>query len=157
MSETPALLAEKLQAEGQKLYTYLSTLSDAQWQTSIYTEGAEWTVRSILAHLVTAEKAFIKLFENVRQGGPGASEDFDIDRYNAAQQARTHELTSTELLEQFQATRAAMIQWVAGIEQADLAKKGRHAAMGITSIEEMIKMVYLHNQMHLRDIKKAVK
>ncbi len=157
MSETPALLARKLQAEGQKLHTYLSTLTDAQWQTSIYTEGAEWTVRAILAHLVTAEKAFIKLFENVRQGGPGASEDFDIDRYNAAQQARTHELTSAELLNQFQATRAAMIQWVAGIEQADLAKKGRHAAMGITSLEEMIKMVYLHNQMHLRDIKKAVK
>jgi hypothetical protein len=29
--------------------------------------------------------------------------------------------------------------------------------MGITSIEEMLKMVYLHNQMHLRDLKKAIK
>jgi uncharacterized damage-inducible protein DinB len=157
MPETPASLAEKLTREGEKLYSYLSELSESQWQTTIYAEGSEWTARSILAHLVTAEKAFLKLFENVRQGGPGAAEDFDVDRYNASQQTKTRDLAPAELLEQFQSTRAEMVKWTSSLEQADLAKRGRHAAMGITSIEEMLKMVYLHNQMHLRDLKKAIK
>ena len=156
MPDTPASLAAKLQTEGDKMTAFFSALADADWQKTVYTEGSEWTVRSVLSHLLTAERAFLKLFENVRQGGPGASEDFDVDRYNASQQAKTKDISPAELLAGFKSTRAEMVAWVSALEQDDLAKKGRHAAMGLTTLQEMIKMIYLHNQMHLRDMKKSL-
>src|SRR5512140_1911362 len=76
-------LAAKLEAEGEKMSAFFAGLALEQWNAEVYTEGSVWTVRSILAHLMTAERAFVKLFENIRQGGPGVSEDFVIDRYNA--------------------------------------------------------------------------
>jgi uncharacterized damage-inducible protein DinB len=156
MSETPAFLAEKLQSEGRRLVEFFSSLSGAQWEKEVYTEGTTWTVRNVLAHFVTAERGFVKLFEQIRQGGPGASEDFSIDRYNASQQEKTRDWTPQQLLEQFQAVRAEMVQWVRGLTESDLQRIGRHPFLGETTLGEMIKMVYLHNQLHYRDVKRAI-
>ena len=152
-----AELVQKLKSEGEKYAAIFADLTDEQWQKEVYTEGSVWTVRSILAHLVTAERGLAKLFANIRDGGPGASEDFDIDRYNASQQDKTRELTPQELLEQYRAVRAEMIAWVSSLDEADLDKTGRHPFMGHTTLREMIKLVYLHNQLHYRDLKKVLK
>ncbi len=156
MSEA-AELAEKLKAEGEKVSGYFAALAEPQWSTPVYTEGATWTIRSILAHLMTAERAFIKLFEDIRQGGPGAAVDFVIDRYNARQQEKTRDLSPSELLEQYRDTRAQMMAWVSRLEDSDLERTGRHPFLGVTTLREMIKMVYIHNQTHYRDIRKALK
>jgi len=152
-----AELVQKLKSESEKYAAIFADLTDEQWQKEVYTEGSVWTVRSILAHLVTAERGLAKLFANIRDGGPGASEDFDIDRYNASQQEKTRELTPRELLEQYRAVRAEMIAWVSSLDEADLDKTGRHPFMGHTTLREMIKLVYLHNQLHYRDLKKVLK
>lgn len=156
MSET-AELAEKLKSEGAKFAAFFAGLTDAEWQTEVYTEGSVWTIRNILAHLMTAERAFVKLFEDVRQGGPGASEDFSIDRYNARQQEKMKELTPSELLDQYKSIRAQMVAWVSGINDSDLEKTGRHPYLDITTLREMVKMVYIHNQIHYRDVRKVLK
>jgi uncharacterized protein (TIGR03083 family) len=156
MPETPAFLAERLKSEGEKTAAFFAALAPGQWQTLVYTEGAEWTVRNVLAHYVTAEQGFIKLFADICAGGPGARADFDIDRYNASQQAKARDLAPAELVEKFQATRAAMADWVATLSAADLQKQGRHPFLGQTTLAEMIKMVYRHNQIHYRDLRKAL-
>lgn len=156
MTETVEL-AGKLNSEGEKLSGFFAGLTDEQWKTEVYTEGSVWTIRNILAHLVTAERAFVKLFEQIRQTGKGVSEDFSIDRYNARQQEKTAELTARELLEQFKSVRIDMIQWVLGINDSDLERTGRHPFLGTTTLREMIKMVYIHNQMHYRDLKRVLK
>lgn len=151
---TAAWLSEKLQKEGDKVVAYFSELTDDQWVTEVYSEEATWDVRSILAHFVTAERGLHKLFENIRQGGLGASDDFSITRYNARQQEKTSHLSRKELLDQFIEVRADLARWVSKLSQDDLAKEGRHPFMGQVQLAEMIKMVYLHNQMHFRDIGK---
>ncbi len=156
MSETTQL-AQKLTSEGEKLAAFLESLSEQQWKTEVYTEGAVWTIRSILAHLVTAESAFIKLFDSIREGGPGVSEEFSIDRYNARQQEKTSALQVSELLLQFRDVRAEMVRFVSGLQDEDLEKIGRHPFLQRTTLREMIKMVYLHNQIHYRDLKKVLK
>ena len=152
-----AELVQKLKSEGKKYAAIFAGMTDEQWTKEVYTEGSVWTVRNILAHLVTAERAFTKLFPSIREGGPGASKDFDIDRYNASQQEKTRELTPQELLEQYRAVRAEMIAWVSSLDEADLDKTGRHPFMGHTTLREMIKLVYLHNQLHYRDLRKVLK
>ena len=156
MSET-AELAEKLKAEGERFAQYFSELSDEQWQSEVYTEGTTWSVRNVLSHFVTSERGLLKLFEQIRLGGAGSSDDFSIDRYNAAQQQRTRDATPAELLEQYKSVRANSITWVTGLKDEELEIKGRHPFLGETIIREMIKMLYIHNQTHYRDMKKVLK
>jgi hypothetical protein len=156
MPETPAFLSERLKTEGEKTTAFFAALTADQWNSLVYTEGAEWTVRNVLAHYVTAEKGFVKLFTDVRDGGTGARADFDIDRYNASQQAKTKELTPVELLEQFKTIRAEMAAWVAALTDGDLQKQGRHPFLGVATLAEMVKMVYRHNQIHYRDLRKSL-
>ena len=151
-----SLLADKLKHEGEKSVKYLESLGDEQWKIEIYTEGTVWTIRNILAHLMTSERAFVRLFENIRQGKMGVSDDFVIDRYNASQQKKTKELGSQELLQLFKSVRGDMIAWVLLVSDSDLEKIGRHPFLGQTTLREMIKMVYLHNQIHIRDIKNGI-
>lgn len=150
-------LADKLKSEGEKFYSLFAGLADEQWEMEVYTEGETWTIRNVLSHFVTSERGLLKLFERIRTTGEGASEDFSIDRYNAAQQQRTKELPVRELLEQYKEVRSNSVAWVSGLKEEELEIKGRHPFLGMTSIREMLKMLYIHNQTHYRDMKKVLK
>ena len=152
----PVDLAEKLKSEGERILGIFSRLTDAQWEIKVYTEGTVWTVRDVLSHFVTSERGLVKLFEQIRSGGTGVPDDFSIDRYNASQQEKTKELRQHELLEQYKTVRTNSVAWVSGLEESDLEISGRHPFLGQTTLREMIKMLYLHNRIHYRDIKKIL-
>jgi len=155
MPGSPEFLAKRLRSEGEKMAVFFAGLGDPDWDQTVYTEGGEWSVRNVLAHFVTAEKAFFKLFSQIVSGGEGASRDYDVDRFNARQQEKTKALLPKDLLIQFQEVRAKMADWVEALDEADLEKDGRHPFLGETTLEEMIKLVYRHNQIHYRDIRKG--
>ena len=157
MSSEITELAEKLKLEGEKIYSIFSDFTDNQWNAEVYTEGTTWTIRNILSHLVTSERGLIKLFEQIRQGGEGSSLDFSIDRYNASMQARSKDLSVVELLNQYKEIRANSIAWISSLKDDELEIMGRHPFLGLTTIREMIKMLYIHNQTHYRDMKKVLK
>ena len=156
MSEI-AELAEKLRSEGDKIVSIFSGLSEDQWNREVYTEGTTWTIRNVLSHFVTSERGLLKLFEQIRQGGAGAADDFSIDRYNAAMQARMKEASPQELLEQYKEVRAHAVAWVSGLKESELEIPGRHPFLGQTAIRDMIKMLYIHNLNHYRDMKKVLR
>ena len=156
MSEITELV-EKLRSEGEKFIKIFSNLTDDQWKAEVYTEGTTWTIRNVLSHFVTSERGLVRLFESIRQGGAGSSDDFSIDRYNAGQQQKTKDLTPAELLEQYKEIRANSISWVSGLKDEDLEIKGRHPFLGETVIREMVKMLYIHNQLHYRDLKRILR
>jgi hypothetical protein len=149
-------LAEKLKSEGEKFVGIFSALTDEQWQAEVYTEGTTWTIRNVLSHFVTSERGLVKLFEQIRQGGSGAADDFSIDRYNASQQDKTKALSVAELLEKYKSTRAETVTWVSSLKESELEIVGRHPFLEMTTLREMIKMLYLHHQMHYRDLKKVL-
>lgn len=150
-------LADKLKTEGEKVISVFSGFSDHEWTREVYTEGDTWTIRNVLAHFVTSERGLIKLFEQIRQGGSGAADDFSIDRYNAAMQERTKDASPAELVEQFKQIRENSIAWVSGLKEEELEIIGRHPFLQMTTIREMIKMLYIHNMTHFRDMKKVIK
>jgi len=150
-------LAEKLKTEGDRFVSIFSALTDDQWNQEVYTEGTTWTIRNVLSHFVTSERGLIKLFEQIRQGGTGAADDFSIDRYNAAMQERSKDSTAPELLEQYKKVRASSIAWVSSLKDEELEIMGRHPFLQMTTIREMIKMLYIHNMTHYRDVKKSMK
>lgn len=150
-------LADKLKSEGEKFFALFAGLTDAQWQAKVYTEGETWTIRNVLAHFVTSERGLVQLFERIRLTGEGAADDFSIDRYNTSQQQKTKDSSPQELLEQYRAVRADSVAWTLSLSETDLEKQGRHPFLGKTTLREMIKMLYLHNQIHYRDMKKVLK
>jgi hypothetical protein len=156
MSETNDL-ADKLTSEGEKFYSLFAGLTDDQWNMEVYTEGATWTIRNVLAHFVTSERGLVKLFERIRVGGEGVPEDFSIDYYNARQQEKAKDLSAQELLEQYKEVRSDTVAWTQSISDDDLEKQGRHPYLGVTKIREMLKTLYVHNQLHYRDMKKVLK
>ena len=156
MSEVTEL-AEKLKSEGERMASIFGSLRDDQWNQEVYTEGTTWTIRNVLSHFVTSERGLVKLFEQIRQGNTGSPDDFSIDRYNAAMQERTKDLSMRELLDQYRQVRANTVAWVSGLQENDLDITGRHPFLGQTQLREMIKMLYIHNLTHYRDMKKTLK
>jgi len=150
-------LADKLQSEGEKFFSIFAGLTDDQWQKEVYTEGATWTIRNVLSHFVTSERGLVKLFERIRATGEGSPDNFSIDRYNASQQEKTKDLSPQELLEQYKSVRADTVAWTLSLSESDLEKQGRHPFLGTTTLRDAIKMLYMHNQLHYRDMKKVLK
>lgn len=157
MPETPERLAERLSSESQKTVEFFRSLSPAQWDCIVYTDGPVWTARHLLAHFVSAEQALKRLVEDVYAGGAGTPEDFDIDGFNAGEVAELVRRTPDALLHEFKASRLAFIALVTQMETADLANRGRHPFLGWVALEDMIKMLYRHDQIHLRDLRRLLK
>ena len=156
MPETPESLAERLNAEGEKTAAFFASLTDAQWQASVFTEGATWKVRNVLVHLTTSEKNIPSLFANIRDGVAGAPKSFNLEAYIAEQSQLAAALSSQELIEQFKAVRASVVAFVATLSAADLEKRGYHPVVGLTTLADMIEGICIHNQIHIRDLTRAV-
>lgn len=156
MPDSVQLLVERLDSEGNKTVSIFQQLHDPDWDTVLYADGEEWTVRQLLAHFVTAEVGMQRLVENILQGGSGSAEDFDIDAYNARHVSRLHEAQPAALLEMFANQRRQTIAQVARLTAADLLRGGRHPYLGQTTLADIIKMMYRHNQIHQRDLRRAL-
>jgi hypothetical protein len=154
--EAPEKLSDRLRREGDKIDAFFTRIPVEGWDSEVYTEDSTWTVRNVLAHLVTSERAFLRLFDNILMGGGGFPEDFSIDSFNADQQEKVKDLAPDELMGEFLKARSEMCTFVAGLTGDELELEGRHPFLHQVSLMEMIKMVYLHNQIHIRDVRKAI-
>lgn len=156
MTEHNNALAAKLASEGERTREFFEALPEEAWRRLVYSDGAQWDARETLAHLIQAETSLRALFEQVTAGGEGAPADFDIERFNHEHTGQLAQLSRDELLQRYAEERITTVAFASGLTHAQLAMRGRHPAMGDSSIEDMLKMVYLHNSMHVRDIKRAV-
>jgi hypothetical protein len=149
-------LVRRLGEECERTLSFFRELSPEQWRQVIYSEGAHWTVREVLAHFVAAEFSMARLVENVLAGGMGTPEGFDLDDYNQRRVGKLEGRTPEELLEQFAEQRRAAIEIVKTLDEVDLGRKGRHPFLGVAPLEDIIQMMYRHNAIHQREIRKAL-
>ena len=156
MPDSPARLAERLRTEGEKSLEFFANLPEQAWEVEIYTDGAVWKLHQIIAHYASSEAAFGLLIEAILEGGSGAAEDFDLNRFNRKEVSKLSGLAYPELLRRYQEYRRENIARVARMLPADLERQGRHPFMGVTTMEEIIKMIYRHNQIHQREVRQAL-
>lgn len=149
-------LVRRLVSDGDKTVEFFRELPPEAWEQQVYTTGGRWSVRMVLAHFVFAERALFRLIADVAAGGKGAPQDLDIDRFNEAEAAPFRSTPPSELLEAFREARAATIRLAGGLDLPDLAKPGYHPWFGDVELGEMLKLVYRHNMIHLRDIRSAI-
>jgi len=146
-------LVARLQKGNDKTLETLHSLSKEQWQRVLYEEPYPWTVRDMVAHLLSAEKGLRRIAKNVKAGGPGAPQGFDYDAHNAEEQVRLAGVPSKKLLVSLADARAATIAWVSELDEAILDRTGYHPALGEITLEMLINAFHGHQLMHMRDLK----
>lgn len=156
-AELIAELAASLDAEGQRTVEFWHGLTPEQLQTQVYTDGLAWKAHDLLAHFVEVEGSIIKIIRRIAEGGEGVPADFDINRWNAR---HTTEMSAKHddawLIDEFARRRAENVAWVRSLTPEQLERRGRHPALGETEIKHMLKLIYIHLQGHMRDIKRAL-
>jgi uncharacterized protein (TIGR03083 family) len=156
MGERIDALTARLAEKGEETAAFFRSLGPEDWEAQIYTEGQGWTVRQVLCHFVSTERAFARLLEEIPAGGTGVPEGLDVDAFNAAQVARLDGIAPDALIEQFEAARAAMIALLRGFDEADLDRQAHHPWLGFDRVEKFVKLVYRHNMIHQRDVRRAL-
>ncbi len=156
MPDRKELILKRLADEGEKTAAFFKGLADSQWGQQVYTTGPLWRTRELLAHFVSAEGTFAYYGRDILVGGSGAPEDFVIDEFNATQVSGLKEATTADLIQQFEAARAEIVQIVRDMADADFDRIGRHPWFGRVPLENMLKLIYRHNMIHQRDISKAL-
>lgn len=156
MSDLPQDLAARLRSEAEKTCAFFETLAQQAWEQQVYVEGAGWKVREIMAHLLAAEVAFQLLIRDITAGGEGSPEDLDLNAYNERRVGKLAGASPAQLLEQFAQAREVTAGLVAGLQPEDLDRTGRHPFLGVAPLRDMIKLIYRHNQIHQREIRRGL-
>ena len=156
MTERRAEIIAKLEKNLKNSTSFFRSLSGEQLTTQVYTDGAEWTVKQILAHFITIERSMHWLFKNILSGGSGSPDDFDVDRFNLTQTKKLDGLTVDDLIEQFKSVREGTIAIVRGMKEQDLNREGMHVFLGHSKLERFITWAYEHVHIHEDDIRKAL-
>jgi len=156
MSTELSHIRTRLAFEGEKAANYFETLSAADWEQQVYTTGSSWQVRQVLAHFISAERAYQKYIEDVLIGGAGAPRDLDIDAFNEAEAPALSAVPIVDLIARYRQTRADTLGLTDRLEEADLSRLGYHPWFGEKELAWYLKLLYRHNTMHLQDVRKAI-
>jgi hypothetical protein len=135
---------------------FLEGLTEEQWGTEVYSEREVWSIKDIVGHVVRAEFGMIRLMEGFLMGHPGASEDFDLARYNASGVAKLKGKMPADHLSDMTSTREKLLTFLDTLTEADLDKKGRHGSGRILTIEETLYVIAGHDEAHMADMKAAL-
>jgi uncharacterized protein (TIGR03083 family) len=156
MPTRQAFIVKRLSEEGQKTAEFFRGLGAEDFAQQVYTTGPNWRVRDILAHFVSAEQTFVYYGRQILGGGEGAPEDFVIDEYNATQVGALREADPATLIAQFEAARNATVALMQSMADEDFDRVGRHPWFGMVPLENMGKLIYRHNLLHERDVRRAL-
>jgi len=145
-------LIRRFEETGAEMRAFFEQLPPTAWDQQVYSEGAAWTVRQVLAHLVQAEDSMRRMVEGILAGGPGVPEDFDLDAYNDYKVSQQKTDDPVALLDELAAVRQQTIELIVSLAEGDLDKTGRHPVLGEAPVEVIFKLIYRHGGMHRRVI-----
>jgi hypothetical protein len=150
-------LQKRLETEGDKIAEFFLGLDNSAWDLVIYNTDAKWTLLHILKHFVSVEQAFQWLIQDVLAGGSGAPIDLEIDEFNQAEMGRLLEYQPGEIVQTFKDLRKDSISLTGTLTSEDLKKRGNHPYFGYTEIKKILKLLYTHNSLHMRDIRRVLR
>ena len=149
------LLLRRLTETGQATHDYFASLGVAELERPVFHEP-EWTARDMFAHLITTERAIRPLILAITRGDPGAPPGYDIDAANARLLEEMRELTIPDLLTAWASERAATVEAFRPLDVSALERRGRHPFLGETTVDDMIQLMYRHEMLHARDVRRGL-
>lgn len=151
-------LIERLAETRQELLEVARELDQAEWSHPVYVHGEEtaWTAGDLLRHLTWAEGGMLRMMQQVKEGGTGVPEDFDLNRYNARGVEKLKDKMPAELLAMMDKNREQLLAFMEGLAPEDWQKEGRHGSGRMMRIEEVVEMIASHETQHLDDLRRAL-
>jgi hypothetical protein len=156
MSERIDKIKANLADARQHLNAILDNVGD-RWDTQVYSDGAAWTVRQLLIHLMVTDKGHNNTLKGIANGEETIPADFDLERFNRRSVEKRAETSVEEARTSLSTTAAEREAWLDTVGDTALDKKGRHGSMRILSIEEITQVIADHDRDHGNDIAKALK
>ena len=158
MENTGELLAEKLRVEGARTVSFFSQLALERWCQHVFESEMHevWTVRDVLDHLITSEELLQPFFHMIASGGSGVPVGFSIDQANDSAHGSLSGITLEAALARFASCREATATFVGTLSSAQLAIVARHPFLGMSRLEDMLRLLILHSSQHVKDVKRSV-
>jgi hypothetical protein len=150
-------IRRRLINEGQKTSEFFEALAPQDRERQIYATGSGWRVKEILAHFISAERAYQRYLGEVLAGGFGPPDDLDIDQFNEADVSTFANIPFESLLDTYRQTRFDTVQFTYQMNEDDLQKVANHPWFDEKEIGWYLKLLYRHNTMHRMDIRKSIK
>ena len=150
---------ERMQAVRQEILDLVASLDPKTIETRPVV--GEWTVRQVLIHLADAEKAHRRYAQGLIAGTltttAADAANFDVNRWNAGSIARRDAETVAEALVRLAAEREATLAFIPTIPDDAWGISGIHPALGELSVLGAVKVIGLHEKMHLKEMRDGIK
>lgn len=150
-----AELRETLDKSRDYLNRVLDQVGD-RWETPVYSDGLQWNVRQIAAHLADADRGHNAQVMNIAEGRDIIPADFDVQRYNARTTEKSADKSADQSRAELEASRAALITWLDTLDDDKLTREGRHASLQVMPVWKILRIMSLHERGHAQDIARAL-
>lgn len=147
-------LARRLVEEGEKTAQFFRDLSPTLLEQQLYTDGGQWKVGQLMAHILATETGIAALIRSILAGNSGIPEDFDLNRYNEKKITELRDLPIEKAIILFLKARQETSDLVSTLTSDQLNLMGRHPYLGLAQLTDIIKLLYRHTQLHQRDIRR---
>jgi hypothetical protein len=150
-------IAERIASFKDHLVAYVEDLSADDWGKTC--EWEEWPVGATAYHLGDGHFAIYKLLGMIVDGKELPQLTMDQINASSKQNAQAHlDCTKTDALERLRENGAAFVDYVAGLSDEDLARRGSMPAFGgAVTVEQVIDyVVFQSGQEHFDSMKAAV-
>jgi uncharacterized damage-inducible protein DinB len=145
-----AEIRRKIEAARTKLLAAVDGLDEEAWQWSPSQD--RWSVRSTLAHVGSAQWSHLDVARRLLSGESTSFAGFDLDTWNNAQVSKRSEWSTERVLADLDAANAATLEMLDRLDSHDLAVTGTHPALGEVSVAQVLRIIAVHDGMHLRDV-----
>jgi uncharacterized damage-inducible protein DinB len=154
-------LIDKLIEERVRLLAAVADLSEAEATRPLPTSEGGWSVKDVLAHVAVSEAANLAFArrmvaeDNPVQIPPDKG-PFDLNRWNNSQVRRRQHLTWAQVQANLATAHQDTLAFVAGLEEAQLDRRGIQAVFGEMTLGQLLKILYRHDRMHREEIERGL-
>jgi hypothetical protein len=144
----------KMEATRAELLALVDHLD--QFALTWHSPEGGWSIRDNLAQLADAERAHRRFVQAVLKGRSTRLEGFDLDRWNEEHVARHAGQSTDEILDVLRAERQETLGFIVDLPHDAWDKAGDHPALGEVSVRQVIRIISVHERMHLKEIRRLL-
>ena len=113
-----------------------------------------WSIKDHVAHLSAIEESVIAFARRVLEEERPVADTYDVDAWNARQQAKRADLTWEETLAELSATRRQLLALLEVVPEEALGRVGSHPVWGEPiTLGSVLRVPFRHERSHREEIK----
>ncbi len=157
MNERIQALLDYVNLAHRETWEVLAHVKPEDQDRHVYTtDGVEWKVRDVLAHMADAERGLLGQIRRLLVGQPTIPDDFDLNRWNRSAVRKRADQTYSQILADLDRAHQETVTALAAVDVADLDRTGRHPSGKVLTAEGYFRRMADHRREHTADIGQAV-